>query len=348
MGVVLFFLVEHPRAKPVERLQVGLDARGLVGLLSRILTNEELRIARCALVAQQWLEHLLIKRVLQLIVFNVPVHVGLARHVLVQLKVPAYELGVGFASEKALNYVIHPLVLTHQPQSLGAACLLLAVGICGVAIADKEAELLQGRYLAERQVLKYLALSNGVVEVLALLGAHRDLREYAVYLLFCVLLLPCAAPVPVADVHHIPTVGERAGARYAAVFGDDVSAPQHQGRLRDGARGIQCLFGPLPLLVQRHRISAILVGVIVVEVQHVWADGLVAHATRRRSSTQGDELRSACAGELLVGPCAYGFLLAVKLHQARVLLKVSLIGREQTRGGIDGGRRQCHEPLTFG
>ena len=186
---------------------------------------------------------------MQLVVLDIPVHVGFSTHILVQLKVPAYEVGVGLASEKALNYVIHALVLSHQPQGLGAARLLAAVGIGWVAVADKEAELLQGRHLAPRQVLEYLALGNGVIEIFALLGAYRNLREASVYLLLGILLRPRAAPVLVAYIYHIPTIGQCPSARYAAVLSDNISAPQHQRGFRDGARRVKCPLGPLPFLV---------------------------------------------------------------------------------------------------
>ena len=150
MGVVALFLVEHPRAQAVERFQIGLDAGGLVGLLPGVFPNKELRLARCTLVAQQGLEHLLIKRVLQLIVFNVPIHVGSARHILVQLKVPAYELGVGLTRQEAFYDIVNTLILSYQPQGLGGAALLLAVGIGGVSVANQKAELLQWRHLTER------------------------------------------------------------------------------------------------------------------------------------------------------------------------------------------------------
>ena len=141
MRVVFLFFVEYPCTQPVERLQVRFDTRGLIGLLSRIFANEELCLPFGTLFTQQGLEDLLIKRVLQLIVFDVPVHVSLPRHVFVQLKIPTNKVGISFVSQETFYNVIHAFILSDEPQGFGRTSFFLAVRVGGVAIPDQEAEL---------------------------------------------------------------------------------------------------------------------------------------------------------------------------------------------------------------
>ena len=70
--VVFLFFVEYPRAQPVERLQVRFDTRGLIGLLSRIFANEELRLPLGPLIAKQGFNTFLYKGALGLFFSDVP------------------------------------------------------------------------------------------------------------------------------------------------------------------------------------------------------------------------------------------------------------------------------------
>ena len=140
--IVFFFLVKNPSAQPVEWLEIGLDTRGLIGLLSGIFTNKELSLTCRTLIAQQRFKDLLIKWVLELIVFDVPIHVGAACYIFVQLKVPTDEIGVGFSGQEAFYNVVHTLVFADKPQGFGGAAFFLAVRICWIAIPNQEAELL--------------------------------------------------------------------------------------------------------------------------------------------------------------------------------------------------------------
>ncbi len=111
------------------------------------------------------------------------------------------------------------------------------------------------------------------------------------------------------------------------------------------------MFPPLPLVVQDIGISTLLVGVEVVQEQHVGTDRLVSRTARCVSRANAVERHTLPGSELQFGPFAHGHLFAVVLNDTPVRFEVGPIRREQApcsflrrRGENDGafsaGQRQ--------
>ena len=167
-----------------------------------------------------------------------------------------------------------------------------------------------------------------------LLAERRYFRQCAVDVLLGVLLRPCAFTVLVADVHDVPVVGHLPGACDAAVLGDDVAAEYDQRRLRGGTCRVQGLLPPFPSLLDDVGVLGVLVGIEVVDEQHVGTYGLIPGATRRLSGAYGAERHPRLGDELVLRPCPKRLLLAVVSLDASVCLKVRPVRREQPDGVV--------------
>ena len=144
-GLSFFRLVEDEVAFPVERFQVGLYARGLVGLFLLVAPDVQRDLVLFADFGHQWLEHLLEERVLQLVVLHVAIYRRLPVHELQQLDIPPDELRVQRLCEKSLYDVKLSSELAEQGDRLERLALLaFAFARRRVAVCDQELELRQG------------------------------------------------------------------------------------------------------------------------------------------------------------------------------------------------------------
>ena len=87
---------------------------------------------------------------------------------------------------------------------------------------------MEWRDLPPWEELEEFPLFERIVEVLRLCSALANLGKRAVDMLLAIFLGPCAPAVFVSDIDNVPAVGQLACTYDAAVFGDDVTAPDHQ------------------------------------------------------------------------------------------------------------------------
>ena len=215
-------------------------------------------------LTDQRFEYLLKKRVLQFVVLHVAVHRCLSVYIFQQLYIPVDEVRVQSTVQADIDNIDLLFQLSHQDAAFGAAVLALVLAGCGVAVDDQEIELVQGGHFAVSQFLKYFAFSDGIVEILRLLGGGTDFGKCRIDILFRILGWPGASSFLVPDVHYIPMVGRFSRPYHTAVAGNDIPAEYDQCFYGSVSRTVQCLFPPLPVLLNRIRVADRFVGIEVI------------------------------------------------------------------------------------
>ena len=132
------------------------------------------------------------------------------------------------------------------------------------------------------------------------------------------------------------------------VLRDEVALREDERRLVDGSRRDDRSLDELRLLVQDDGVPAVLVGVVVVNVNQVGADGFVPGTSRRVTVADGQEGQAALRDEVVLRPGAEALLLAVELDEPGVRLQVSPVGGQQLDGGVLGGAHHNQGALPAG
>ena len=92
--VITLRLVEDQVSHPVERLQVGLDTRGLVGLFALVRPDMQLYATLAPHLGHKRLKDLLKNGSSQLVVLHVAIHGGLTLYAIKELHIPVDKLRV--------------------------------------------------------------------------------------------------------------------------------------------------------------------------------------------------------------------------------------------------------------
>lgn len=186
------------------------------------------------------------------------------------------------------------------------------------------------------ELLEHLTLGEGIVHVLLLEGTGRDLGLDAGNALLGVLLGPCRAPGGIADVDDIPMVGLVARALHAAVKRDDIAAEDHQKVLGNRSGREQGLLEPVPLLLKDVGVTAVGIGVIVVDENRIRADSILAGATRGLQGSESTEGSTVREGEFIGLPVSILAEVAIVGLEEGIGFKGLPVGSQKTLGVIVG------------
>ena len=287
--VVSFGFVEDEISFPVQRLQIGFDTCSLIGFSSFVRLNIELNILFTPCFTHQRLEYLLEERVLQFIVLHVAIHGNFSAHVFQQLHIPVNEFCVQSTVQTWLDDIEFRTDHAHQDTALCTAVLAFVLTGCRVAVNDEELELLQVRYFAVSDLLKYFAFRHRIVEVFRLLGGSTDFGQSDINTFFRIFGRPGAVSFFITDVHYIPMISHVPGTYHTAVTGNDISAENNQCFYCRITCSVQCFFPPCPVLVYRVRIPAAFIRIEVIHQQHIRTDSAVTATTGSVSGTDSTE-----------------------------------------------------------
>jgi hypothetical protein len=171
MRIILFGNIEYKSPGTVQRFEISLDTRKLIGFLALIRGDMDIVSPGGSFCQQKGRKNLFVERILEGIIFNKIICLRFTVHILLKVEIPGYKLAVLCQVKEARYNVEFTVELTNERNGLITASLVLLIALRRVTICYQEPEPAKERNISPGYVLENRSLSYRVI-IIFLLGCR--------------------------------------------------------------------------------------------------------------------------------------------------------------------------------